>query len=82
MIFQQLKALASAMDIKLKDFLAPFFIAIAGSSASFSVIDSMALLGSDLSRARIRHALELLFGALGKKQIKQLEKTYAQLNIS
>ena len=69
------------MDIKLKEFLAPFFIAIAGSSASFSVIDSMSLLGSDLSRARIRHALKVLFGALGKKQIKQLEKAYTQLDL-
>ena len=80
-IFQELKTLSSAMDIKLKEFLAPFFIAIAGSSASFSVIDSMSLLGSDLSRARIRHALKVLFGALGKKQIKQLEKAYTQLDL-
>jgi glutamyl-tRNA synthetase len=79
-IFQQFQALATTMDIKLKDFLAPFFIAIAGTSASFSVMDSMALLGSDLSRARIRHALNVLFGVLGKKQIKQLEKAYAQLS--
>jgi glutamyl-tRNA synthetase len=79
-IFQQFQALATSMDIKLKDFLAPFFIAIAGTSASFSIMDSMVLLGSDLSRSRIRHALNMLFGALGKKQIKQLEKAYEQLS--
>ena len=78
-IFEQFKTLATAMDIKLKDFLAPFFIAIAGTSASFSVMDSMALLGPDLSRARIRHAIEILFGTIGKKQMKALEKAYAAL---
>lgn len=78
-IFAALQQLANAMNIKLKDFLAPLFIAIAGTSASFSVMDSMALLGSDLSRARIRHALHVCCGGLGKKQIKQLEKTYARL---
>ncbi|MBT7374910.1 MAG: glutamate--tRNA ligase, partial [Porticoccaceae bacterium] len=42
-IFNALKAIADAMGIKLKPFLAPLFIAIAGSSASISVMDSMDL---------------------------------------
>ncbi len=78
-IFNELKTLSTQMDIKLKEFLAPIFIAIAGTTASFSVMDAMVLLGPDLSRARLRHALEVL-GGVGKKQLKKLEKTYAGLS--
>ena len=77
-IFNALKAVADAMGIKLKLFLAPLFIAIAGSSASISVIDSMNLLGADMSRARLRHAINLL-GGVGKKKLKKMEKTYQGL---
>ena len=77
-IFNALKAVADAMEIKMKPFLAPLFIAIAGSSASISVMDSMNLLGADMSRARIRHAIDLL-GGIGKKKLKKLEKEYQQL---
>ena len=77
-IFDALKSVADAMGIKMKPFLAPLFIAIAGSSASISVMDSMALLGADMSRARLRHAIELLGGA-GKKKLKKMQKAYQQL---
>ena len=77
-IFNALKAVADAMGIKLKPFLAPLFIAIAGSSASISVMDSMNLLGADMSRARLRHAINLL-GGVGKKKLKKIEKTYQSL---
>ena len=79
-IFNALKAVADAMEIKLKLFLAPLFIAIAGSSASISVIDSMNLLGADMSRARLRHAINLL-GGVGKKKLKKMEKTYQGLEL-
>jgi glutamyl-tRNA synthetase len=78
-IFNTLKELSGQLDIKMKDFLAPLFIAIAGTTASFSVFDSMVLLGPDMSRARLRHALTVKVGELGKKQIKKLEKAYAAL---
>jgi glutamyl-tRNA synthetase len=64
--------------MKIKDLLAPLFVAIAGSSASFSVVDSMELLGPDMSRARLRHAIEVLGGVSNKAQ-KRLEKDYQQL---
>jgi len=80
-IWNDMQALAGALGIKVKDFLAPLFIAIAGSSASFSVVDSMALLGPDLSRARIRHAIEVL-GGVSKKAQKRLEKEYRSLEAS
>ena len=77
-IWAELKAVADALGIKVKDFLAPVFVAIAGSSASFSVVDSMELLGPDMSRARLRHAIEVL-GGVSKKAMKRLEKEYQQL---
>ncbi len=40
-IWEDLKGLADALGVKVKDFLAPLFVAIAGSDASFSVVDSM-----------------------------------------
>ena len=76
-IFAAMKGLADGMNIKVKDFFAPLFIAIAGTTASISVIDSMAILGPDMSRARIRYAIEQL-GGVGKKKLKKLEKAFSQ----
>jgi glutamyl-tRNA synthetase len=78
-IFNELKALADGMGIKLKDFLAPLFLAISGSTSSFSVMDAMALLGPDMSRARLRYALIGVCGEVGKKQLKKLEKSYQSI---
>lgn len=77
-VWDELKALADAQGVKIKDFLAPLFIAIAGTSASFSVVDSMALLGPDMTRARIRRAIDVL-GGVSKKSAKKLEKAYRAL---
>jgi glutamyl-tRNA synthetase len=78
-IWNDLKGIADALEVKVKDFLAPLFVAIAGSSASFSVVDSMEMLGPDMSRARIRHAIEVL-GGVSKKAGKRLEKDYQNLS--
>lgn len=77
-IFTAMKDLADAKSIKVKDFFAPLFICIAGTTASISVIDAMAILGPDISRARIRFAIEQL-GGVGKKKLKKLEKAYLSL---
>ncbi len=77
-LFTTLKALADQLGIKMKEFLAPLFVAIAGTTASFSVLDGMALLGSDMSRARIRHAIEVL-GGVSKKRAKALDKEFRRL---
>ncbi len=79
-IFAELKALADSLELKLKDCLAPVFIAIAGSTSTFSVMDAMELLGPDLARARLREAVETLGGA-GKKVLKRFEKEYANLSL-
>lgn len=77
-IERELMALAASMELKIRDFLQPLFIAVAGTAVSVSVIDSMAILGLDLVRARIRHALDVLGGISGKQQ-KVLEKEYRAL---
>lgn len=77
-IFTEVKTLAIAMDIKLKDFNASLFVAISGTTASFSVMDAMELLGPALSQARLRHAVELL-GGVGKKVLKRWQKAYSEL---
>ena len=79
-VWAALKGLADALGLKIRDFLAPLFVAIAGTSASFSVVDSMAILGPDMSRARIRQAIAVL-GGVSKKSAKRLEKAYAELGI-
>ena len=78
-IQQRLFALAKTQDIKVKDFLSGFFIAIAGTANSFSVLDSMEILGPDMSRARVRHAVDVL-GGVSKKGMKKLEKEYRDVS--
>src|SRR5690606_13878364 len=77
-IFNAMKEIAGGMDIKIKEFLAPLFVAISGSTSSFSVMDAMVLLGSDMSRARLREAVEVLGGA-GKKVLARFETEYAAI---
>lgn len=74
----EVKALAEHFELKMKAFLAPVFIAITGSSSSTSVMDAMAILGSDVTRARLRSAIEVL-GGVSKKQAKRFEKEYRAL---
>lgn len=77
-LFTELKTLADQMGIKVKDALAPIFIAIAGTTASFSVVDSMQIIGPDMTRARLRHAINVL-GGFGKNKQKDLEKVFLKL---
>jgi len=58
--------------------MAPFFIAIAGSTSSTPVMNSMYVIGADMTLNRLRHAVEVL-GGLGKKKLKKLEKTSVDL---
>lgn len=74
-IFALCKARAQSLELNIREFLAPLFVAISGQAASISVVDSMMVLGSDMTRARLRHALNTL-GGISKKQLKKVEKTY------
>ena len=77
-LFECLKSLSAAMALKPKELFAPLFIAIAGSNSAYSMPDSMAILGPDITRARLRHAIDVL-GGVSKKAAKRLEKEYAAL---
>ncbi len=74
----RLAALARAMELPIRDFLAPLFVAISGRPVSLPLFHSMELLGPDVTRMRVRDAIEVL-GGVGKKQQKKLEKRYAEL---
>jgi glutamyl-tRNA synthetase len=71
--------IAASLDMKLSEFLLPLFIAISGKTVSPPLFDSMEVLGPDLSRARIRHAINVL-GGVSKKEKKRLEKEYRGLS--
>ncbi|OOR89597.1 glutamate--tRNA ligase [Moraxella caviae] len=77
-IYKTLKGLAAHFEIKLKDFMQPFFVAIAGSTSSTPVMNSMAVIGADMTLARLRHACDVL-GGLGKKKLKKLEEDNKRL---
>lgn len=73
-LFTLCQSMAQAMELKFRDFLFPLFIATSGRAVSLPLFDSWMFLGADLSRARLRSALELI-GA-SKKERKRLDKEY------
>ena len=71
--------IAETEEKKLKQIMPTFFVALTGSDVSLPLYEAMALLGPDLSRTRLRHALETLSEAghgLSKKGLKALQKEY------
>ena len=79
-LFTALKALAEAMGTKPKALFAPLFVALSGQRVAYSIPDSMAILGPDMTRARLRHAIDAC-GGVSKKALKRLEKEYAALGL-
>ncbi|MGW8171031.1 MAG: hypothetical protein ACWGHV_05290 [Stutzerimonas stutzeri] len=69
---------AEHLGFKLRDVMPLMFAAITGQASSVSVLDAMEILGPDLTRFRLRNALELLGGA-SKKEAKEWEKLLASL---
>ena len=67
-IQKTLRHLSSVMGLKLRVFLAPFFMAVAGRKSATPLFETMSILGRDISRARIRHALDTLKPMSGKEQ--------------
>jgi glutamyl-tRNA synthetase len=68
------------MALKPKVLFAPLFVALSGEPVAYSIPDSMAILGPDITRARLRHAIEAC-GGVSKKAAKRLEKDYAALGV-
>jgi glutamyl-tRNA synthetase len=79
-VSQTLMTLAEQMGIKLRDFMPAFFVAIAGSTSSTPVMESMVILGADLTYARLRAALEVL-GGVSKNETKAWQKLNESLQL-
>ena len=73
-----LQELGASLELKIRDLLFPLFVAITGKAVSISVIESIAILKLDISRARLRNGITAL-GGISKKAAKNLEKEYRQL---
>lgn len=73
-----LSQLSTAMGYKLRDFMFPFFVAIAGSPSSTPVMESMGILGADLTFARLRQAVEVL-GGLSKNEQSEWQLQWKSL---
>lgn len=71
------RAGAECFDMRLKDLTGPFYVAMSGKKVSTPLFDTMAVLGSDISRMRIRYAIEAL-GGLSSKKLKKLEKRFQE----
>lgn len=74
-----LSRVSTTMGIKLRDFMPSFFVAIAGSTSSTPVMEAMAILGPDMTRSRLRHALAVL-GGVSKQEAKDWEKQWRDMN--
>jgi glutamyl-tRNA synthetase len=75
---QVLRELGDQLDLKLRVMTRPFYVALSGRKASTPLFDSMVILGSDMTRVRLRRAIDAL-GGLGGKKTKALEKRYAEM---
>ncbi|MBI2437994.1 MAG: glutamate--tRNA ligase [Lentisphaerae bacterium] len=71
--------IAQIEALKLKELLAPFYIAISGAAVSLPLFDSILLLGRDMTLRRLHYALAALAEAgcaLTKDDLAKLEKAY------
>ncbi len=64
-----LRRTAAALEIKLKDMIRAFYLAVLGSPQGVPLFDAITHLGRDILRERLRHAMELL-GPASKKEVE------------
>ncbi|MCA9548112.1 MAG: hypothetical protein KC613_27085, partial [Myxococcales bacterium] len=72
-----LREMAEIMGVKLRVLLAPFFVALSGQRSSTPLFQTMGILGKDIVRARIRHAVDTL-APISKKEQGRWQKAYDQ----
>jgi len=70
-----LRGCADQLELKLRDFLAPYYPALTGRKSATPLFDTMRVLGRDLTRARLRDAIDAL-GGLSKKQEGRWKKEF------
>jgi glutamyl-tRNA synthetase len=63
-----LRGISEAVERKFRDIVRPFYIAITGSPTSLPLFESMVLIGRELTRERLRRALEALGGSSEKER--------------
>ncbi len=80
-IYRMFRKLSDRTGIKLKKLTAPLYVAVSGKTVSTPLFDTMEILGSDVTRMRIRKAMERL-GGLSGKRLKKLEKEYERSNVT
>jgi len=71
--------MAEKENVKFKDLLMPFYVAIAGTTVALPLFESMEILGKDMTLRRLQYALESLATqgyVLKGKELKQLEEKY------
>ena len=68
-----IQKVAEHQQLKLRDLMPLIFPAITGKASSVSVLDAMEILGADLSRFRLRQAVELL-GGVSNGESKEWKK--------
>lgn len=78
-LYSALQGLADSMEHKFRDLLFPLFVAIAGRSVALPLFDSLVLLGSDITRIRLRSAVQAL-GGMSKKRRKEMDREWRDLN--
>ena len=77
-IHQAFNSLAEAMGMRIRDVLFPLFVAISGRRVALPLFDSIELLGLEMTRSRMRSAIEIL-GGISKKKKKLLDKSWEAL---
>lgn len=71
-----LRDTAEQCGYEVRDFVAPLFVALSGRKVALPLFDSIEVLGVNLSRARLRSAIEIL-GGISNKKLKKLDKEWA-----
>jgi glutamyl-tRNA synthetase len=70
-----MRAIGERTNLKFRDLVRPFYVAITGSPTSVPLFNSMELLGRDLCRERLRRALAALGGATKNEVQAWVQKT-------
>jgi glutamyl-tRNA synthetase len=74
----RLRHVGQVLDMNVRRFLFPLFVATSGAAVSTPLFETLALLGKDLSRARLRNGVDVL-GGISKKEDKAYSKECADL---
>ena len=76
-----LRKTAAALEIKLKDMIRAFYLAVLGTPQGVPLFDAITHLGRDILRERLRHAMELL-GPASKKETEAWSALLAKAETS